>query len=102
MAVVLLYSSGAEEQTLVPTSGGSWQTLNITSSLDHGQTDLICISFFGSQYSEANPGNPYYLDDVSITAGVVPELSTWTMMLVGFDGLGFAGYRVSRRTARAS
>jgi phospholipase/lecithinase/hemolysin len=26
----------------------------------------------------------------------VPELSTWAMMLVGFAGLGFAGYRRSR------
>jgi unsaturated chondroitin disaccharide hydrolase len=29
----------------------------------------------------------------------IPEPSTWAMMLVGFAGLGFAGYRVSRRTA---
>jgi hypothetical protein len=29
----------------------------------------------------------------------VPEPSTWAMMLVGFAGLGFAGYRASRRTA---
>ena len=29
---------------------------------------------------------------------VVPETSTWAMMLVGFAGLGFAGYRKSRKT----
>jgi hypothetical protein len=28
----------------------------------------------------------------------VPEPSTWVMMLVGFAGLGLAGYRASRRT----
>ena len=28
--------------------------------------------------------------------GAVPETSTWTMMLVGFAGLGFAGYRRTR------
>ena len=33
--------------------------------------------------------------------GAVPETSTWAMMLVGFAGLGFAGYRASRRTAAA-
>jgi hypothetical protein len=27
----------------------------------------------------------------------VPELSTWAMMLLGFGGLGFAGYRRARR-----
>lgn len=31
------------------------------------------------------------LDGVSMTA--VPEMSTWAMMLAGFVGLGFAGYR---------
>ena len=29
----------------------------------------------------------------------VPEPSTWAMMLLGFAGLGFAGYRASRKTA---
>ena len=31
----------------------------------------------------------------------VPEPSTWAMMLIGFAGLGFAGYRRARR-ARAA
>jgi hypothetical protein len=33
---------------------------------------------------------------LSLTA---PEPSTWAMMLLGFAGLGFAGYRTSRKTA---
>ena len=33
--------------------------------------------------------------------GAVPEPSTWAMMLVGFGGLGFAGYRSTRRGAPA-
>ena len=28
-----------------------------------------------------------------------PEPSTWAMMLIGFAGLGFAGYRSTRRSA---
>jgi PEP-CTERM motif len=28
---------------------------------------------------------------------VAPEPSTWAMMLVGFAGLGFAGWRARRR-----
>jgi PEP-CTERM motif len=28
-----------------------------------------------------------------------PEPSTWAMMVLGFTGLGFAGYRSSRKTA---
>ncbi len=30
--------------------------------------------------------------------GAVPELSTWAMMLLGFAGLGFAGYHQARKT----
>jgi hypothetical protein len=29
------------------------------------------------------------------------ESQTWVMMLIGFAGLGYAGYRASRKTARA-
>jgi hypothetical protein len=32
----------------------------------------------------------------------VPEPSTWAMLLLGFAGLGFAGYRSSRRSAKAT
>jgi hypothetical protein len=33
--------------------------------------------------------------------GVVPETSTWTMMLIGFAGLGYAGYRRTREPCAA-
>ena len=33
---------------------------------------------------------------VSITTADTPEPSTWAMMLLGFAGLGFAGYRRTR------
>jgi hypothetical protein len=41
---------------------------------------------------------------ISSVAGVVPESSTWAMMLLGFAGLGFAGYRKAKgeRTALAA
>jgi hypothetical protein len=34
---------------------------------------------------------------VTSRGSVVPESSTWAMMLLGFAGLGFAGYRASRK-----
>jgi hypothetical protein len=38
--------------------------------------------------------------DVAFSAIVsVPELSTWAMMLLGFAGLGFAGYRQRQKGA---
>jgi choice-of-anchor C domain-containing protein len=39
------------------------------------------------------------LDNVTVSA--VPELSTWTMMLFGFGGIGFWAYRRTNRTAAA-
>jgi hypothetical protein len=36
---------------------------------------------------------------VTLTVTTVPELSTWAMLLLGFAGLGFAGYRTSRMSA---
>jgi hypothetical protein len=40
--------------------------------------------------------------EFSSAAPVIPEPSTWAMMLLGFAGLGFAAYRASRRTAAAT
>jgi len=62
-----------------------------------------------------NPGaGPYSLQEVfvihatgagdanltiDLTSSVIPEASTWAMMLIGFAGLGFASWWASRRTA---
>ena len=47
--------------------------------------------------------DPYSIStDQYIAGGVtatVPEPSTWAMMLLGFAGLGFAGFRRSRKDA---
>jgi hypothetical protein len=40
------------------------------------------------------------LDGARITLSAAPEASTWAMMLIGFGGLGFAGYRASRMSGR--
>ena len=36
------------------------------------------------------------------TAPTVPEPSTWAMLIIGFAGLGFARYRVSRKSNAAA
>jgi hypothetical protein len=38
----------------------------------------------------------------SLTGSVVPEPSTWAMLLLGFAGLSFAGYRETRKARAAS
>jgi hypothetical protein len=44
-----------------------------------------------------------YTSDGEVTAnqsiqGVIPELSTWAMLLIGFAGLAYAGHRAARRS----
>lgn len=46
---------------------------------------------FASIPSDGSPSYGNEITNVSVTA--VPETSTWVMMLAGFAGLGFAGYR---------
>jgi hypothetical protein len=53
----------------------------------------VVTSDLGIALFVVNPGG-------SITA--VPEPSTWAMMLVGFAGLSYAGWRGTRRTAAAA
>jgi hypothetical protein len=55
------------------------------------------ISLFGFPPNEAS----VTLTE-TLVLGTVPEPSTWEMMFLGFTGLGFAGYRASRRTAVAA
>jgi hypothetical protein len=70
---------------------------------------------FGQEYSSSNPypggeafdefGTAYPDIDIVFAEGLtssVPEPSTWAMMLIGFAGLGYAGYRASRRRVALS
>jgi hypothetical protein len=45
---------------------------------------------------------PTFNEAFSLSGSVVPEPSTWAMMLLGFAGLGFAGYRHAKRAGAAS
>ena len=61
-------------------------------------------------HSFAIGSGPFYIDYIEANGSpsilsftVVPEASTWAMMMLGFTALGFAGYRKARvgRTALA-
>jgi hypothetical protein len=62
---------------------------------DRGFPSDFNFSFVGATESSDNTesflysvGNRYFG-----VSGAVPEASTWAMMVIGFAGLGFAGYR---------
>jgi hypothetical protein len=69
---------------------------NFTASVVGTGSDVL-------QFISANDPGWTYVDNVSLTSGV-PEPATWAMMMLGFAGLGFAGYRraTSARTALAA
>ena len=54
----------------------------------------VDVNFPFPPFSSLPPGSAISLD---VTSSVIPETSTWAMMLLGFAGLGFVGYRQTRR-----
>jgi hypothetical protein len=85
-----------------PTGNGNlWdiETFDITSFLTPGVNNLNVT--LGPGFNDAIAD---IVAAVDLPAGAapppgIPEASTWAMMLLGFAGLGYAGYRRSRRTA---
>jgi hypothetical protein len=48
---------------------------------------------------DPSAGHSLILDVTTKTAVATPEASTWMLMLLGFAGLGFVGYRRGGGTA---
>jgi hypothetical protein len=102
--------SGAEPFTII--AGGPSEEYGGSSIVPNGGADSVTgaegngtLQFVGT-YSQITFTNTNFENWYGFTLGVdglappppaVPEPSTWVMMLVGFAGLGYAGYRASRR-----
>jgi PEP-CTERM motif len=72
------------------------------SSSDHTDSldEAADLTGTGLLYIDAPAGTLSFLsghDYSTPSIGGVPEPSTWAMMLLGFAGMGFMGYRTSRR-----
>jgi hypothetical protein len=83
------------ERTLAGNGTHSWSLLSSGVSLDAPWLPSDLYQFEGSSfsmdYTAASPAG----------AGATPEPSTWAMILIGFAGLGVAGYRSSRNNQRS-
>jgi hypothetical protein len=98
-------ASGIYRATLTATSNVIY-TLNMSveaSSYDNVGLDVkgMIDPFFAIDPSQANDFHLIFSPGVGNGVSSVPELSTWAMLLLGFAGLGFAGYRSRRPLSRA-
>jgi hypothetical protein len=77
-------------------SGSIWQSFTLDFTASSAST---LISIQGEQ------GDQFIgLDEVAVngTAPSTPETSTWAMMLIGFAGFAFVGYRRAKKNDRLS
>jgi hypothetical protein len=65
-------------------------------------TDLMNISELDINLVSFTPESATFAVDNIVLSSAIPEPSTWALMLVGFAGLGFAGYRTSRKAPTAA
>jgi PEP-CTERM motif len=74
-------------------------TWDLTGTVTGGGFHNVPVSLIIDATQSGGPGK---VISVSGSDSAIPEPSTWAMMLLGFAGLGFAGYRASRRAATAA
>jgi len=78
-------------------AGNAWQLEGFSFTAQSASTTLSFLGYTGNAYIG--------LDNVDVEPIVspgVPEPSTWAMMLLGFAGVGFAGYRRARKSGAAN
>ena len=78
------------------TTVGSYDTFSQTFATTTGKEYVYQFMLY-NDLAIADFANPSGIL-VTTTASAAPEPSTWAMLLIGFAGLGYAGYR--RRSAR--
>jgi hypothetical protein len=99
-------SGGPVVETLGEYSGGDFSdpgpyqppTVVGTFLIPDDATGLTISGTFGNSAVSTSAGVNVCLGSGSCGVATIPEASTWVMMLAGFAGLGFAGYRASRKT----
>jgi hypothetical protein len=80
-------------------------TTFLSITVDNPVAGAVADEFNALNQGSAFAGFPtagFWTATFPTTGPPLPEPSTWATMLIGFAGLGFAGYRASRRTAAAT
>jgi hypothetical protein len=80
----------------IEADANTWVQDGFYITLDNLSVGTHMLHFQGEGQSPA--GGSISLDITDTLNVVVPESSTWAMLLIGFAGLGFAGYRRARRS----
>ena len=75
---------------------GNYDTWSQTFATTPGAEYVYAFTFTNG---EDNEPSGLLVTTSSGSAGVIPEPSTWAMMLIGFIGLGFVGYQRTRKAA---
>ena len=79
-------------------SGGNAPAGAVVDLFDNGVSPTTGVNYGGFGVAVATSAISENYVAGGVTANL-PEPSTWAMMLLGFAGLGFAGYRRSRKAA---
>jgi hypothetical protein len=88
-------NAGHSDMFSLATTGGSLQTVGFAAT-----GTVVDITFLGPPLGTVT--FDFAIDNVTFNQPLgsgTPEPSTWVMMVLGFAGLGFAGYRSSRKGA---
>lgn len=85
---------------LVPSGYISDSPLSDTATYDNQTFTSLGVTPGVYEWTWGRGANQNFTLD--IVAGAVPEPSTWAMALLGFAGLGYAGYRKAGQAASAS
>jgi hypothetical protein len=79
---------------------GTFTGLPAPTNFTFGGSSVKSSEFTSKSGSPANVQAALKFDNIAIEG--VPEPATWAMMIIGFLGLGFLGYRKSSRSFGAS
>ena len=78
-----------------------WEYVSVNLTAD-ATTELLSFLAWGDNGSTVNLPPIAFLSGVDSPNGLVPEPSTWAMMIMGFVGLAFVGRRQMKKRAVAA